>query len=67
MDVDFINDFENDISSLNDFVTNKDYKWNNRSGPFLKLPYTIPNNLGKYDKAQIARAIWEFRSKTCVK
>ena len=67
LEVDNIDDFKNIISSLNDFVTNKDYKWNNRSGPFLKLPYTIPDGLGKYDKAQIARAVWEFRSKTCVK
>ena len=67
MEVDHIEDYKSDNFSLNDFVTNKDYKWDNRSGPFLKLPYTLPNGLSSYDKAQIARAVWEFRSKTCVK
>ena len=67
IEVDNIDDFENDFSSLNDFVTNEDYKWNMRSGPFLKLPFTIPSGLSTDDKAQIARVVWEFRSKTCVK
>ena len=67
IEVDNIEDFENDFSSLNDFVSNNDYKWNMRSGPFLKLPFTIPSGLSTDDKAQIARVVWEFRSKTCVK
>ena len=67
IEVDHIDDFENDVVSLNDFVTNNDYKWSNRSGPFLKLPFTLPSGLSTVDKAQIARAVWEFRSKTCVK
>ena len=67
IEVDHIDDFENEVFSFNDFVSNNDYKWNNRSGPFLKLPYTLPSGLSTGDKAQIARAVWEFRSKTCVK
>ena len=67
IEVDNIEDFGNDFSSLNDFVSNNDYKWNMRSGPFLKLPFTIPSGLSTDDKAQIARVVWEFRSKTCVK
>ena len=67
IEVDNVEDFQNDFSSFNDFVTNESYKWNMRSGPFLKLPFTIPSGLSTEDKAQIARVVWEFRSKTCVK
>ena len=53
--------------SLHDLITQEDRKWDLRSGPFIIIPYTIPSGLTDQERAEIARAIWELRSKTCIK
>ena len=53
--------------SLNDLITQEDRKWDQRSGPFVIIPFTIPSGLIDKERAEIARAIWELRSKTCIK
>ncbi len=54
-------------SSLDDIVSQVERIWNTRNGPFVEIPYTIPNGITDHGKAEVARAIFEFRSKTCVK
>ena len=53
--------------SFSDVVAWKNRTWNTKNGPFLEIPYTLPNGLTDSDSATIARAIWEFRRRTCVK
>lgn len=67
IEIDETDDLGNDNVSLSDFTTHKEYKWDTKVGPFLKIPFTIPDGLCDQDKAQIARAVQEFRSKTCVR
>ena len=56
-------------NSFNDVITWKNRTWNTKNGPFLEIPYTLPDNIGltEEDTTTIARAIWEFRRRTCVK
>ena len=67
IEMDDTDNLGDDNESFGDFVTQKEYKWNTRLGPFLLLPYTIPQGLSNQDKAQIAKMIWMYRSTTCVK
>lgn len=55
--------------SLSDVTAWKNRTWNTKNGPFLEIPYTLPDDdlLTESDKAIIATALWEFRYRTCVK
>ena len=64
--------FEGDIEydtdhDLGDIVSQTVRKWNTKSGPFVIIPYTIPSKLTQKQRVQIAKAIREFRTKTCIK
>ena len=55
--------------SFSDVIAWKNRTWNTKNGYFLEIPYTIPDNavLTENDTVTIARAIWEFRRRTCIK
>ena len=55
--------------SFSDVIAWKNRTWDTKNGPFLEIPYTIPDNVGltETDTTTIARAIWEFRRRTCIK
>ena len=55
--------------SFSDVIAWKNRTWDTKNGPFLEIPYTIPDNdnLTENDTSTIARAIWEFRRRTCIK
>ena len=55
--------------SLSDVTPRKNWTWDYKNGSFLEIPYTLPDNnlLTENDTATIARAILEFRRRTCVR
>ena len=55
--------------SLSDVTAWKNRTWDYKNGPFTEIPYTLPNNdvLTENDTATIARAILEFRRRTCIR
>ena len=60
-------DIGDNVNFTSDTISEEKYKWTTKNGPFLIVPVAIPQGLSDQDKAQIAKAIWEFRSKTCIK
>jgi hypothetical protein len=67
IELDETDDIGDNSESRSDIISNDKYKWTSKEGPFIKVPYTIPDGLLEQQKAQVARAIWEFRWKTCIK
>ena len=55
--------------SLSDATAWKNRTWDYKNGSFVEIPYTLPDNnlLTENDTTTIARAIWEFRRRTCIK
>ena len=64
--------FEGDIEydsneDLPGFGNIADRKWKPKVGPFVQIPYTFPDTTSARDKAEIAKTVKEFRTKTCIK
>ena len=51
---------------LREVVGSASRKWPKRYG-FVKVPYTLPSGLSMKRKADIAKAIIEFETKTCIR
>ena len=63
---DIMLDTDGEDEGFDDVTTRKDAKWP-KLNDTVTVPYTFPSTASKQDKADIARVVKEFETKTCIR